>query len=85
MRAGSSPASATKGHKMPKVYVDKDSHYSWFMWDEEMLEMLPQPEHLLVETTQEFVDKYVAYQKLQAEIYQELEKLYESKCSNRKT
>lgn len=61
---------------MTKVYIDKDTNYTYFMWDKEILDILPQPEHILVDVPESLLYKYAAYQKLQGEIYQELEKYY---------
>lgn len=69
---------------MQKVYIDRDSYASFFMWHGEMLDILPQPDHLLSEVPDQLVAEYEFACNLFAQVQDKLRPYYEDKYSNKK-
>lgn len=43
---------------MVKVFIDRDSSLQYFLWDAQILEILPQPEHVLSDVPEELLEEY---------------------------
>lgn len=70
---------------MTKVYIDRDLSMGYFMWDTEVLDILPQPEHLLIDVPDALIYEYKCAVNRYGEIQDRLRDYYESKRTNQKT